>query len=122
MVAKLGLLPGMKIKLINEPQEYKDYLTGLNGNICFVNKLTNPVDIIHLFVKSKKELLIELPFFKNYLDNNGYLIISWPSQQSNTFTDLSNSFIFNLGSSHKLQQVDFFELDGQWSASKFKRI
>lgn len=58
LIEKLGIKPGMKILLINKPDDYFE-LTGKNlvHQLC-TNK--NAADLIHLFVQNSKEFESEM--------------------------------------------------------------
>jgi len=116
---KLGIKEGFEIKLINEPDNYIELLNGIASQIHFQNKLKNPVDVIHLFTKSKKELLIEFPFLKNFIRTNGMFWVSWPKKTSTYVSDLNENIIREIGLMNGLVDTKVCSIDDSWSALKF---
>jgi len=116
---KLGIKEGFEVKLINEPDNYIELLNGIASQIHFHNKLKEPVDVIHLFTKSKNELLIEFPFLKDFIRTNGMLWISWPKRNSKYVSDLSENIIREIGLTNGLVDTKVCSVDDDWSALKF---
>src|SRR5215216_7837042 len=66
LLKKLGIKPGLKILLLNSPDNYFELLEAdISGQLCIKNETP---DLIHLFVKNRKEFettMIKLePFCK----------------------------------------------------------
>lgn len=116
---KLGIKEGFEVKLINEPDNYLELLNGIASQIHFHNKLKEPVDVIHLFTKSKKELLIEFPFLKNLIKSNGMFWVSWPKNNSKYVSDLNENNIREIGLMNGLVNTKACSIDDNWSALKF---
>ncbi|MFA7227643.1 MAG: hypothetical protein WC061_01305 [Melioribacteraceae bacterium] len=116
---KLGIKEGFQIKLINEPDDLRESFNGSNNRIYFHKRLKEPVDLIHLFTRSKKELLVELPALKKYLKENGVLWVSWPERNSCYASDLNESVIREIGGNNGLTGMEICSIDENWSALKF---
>jgi len=117
----LGIRDGLKIKLINEPDSYFEKLKRFPEQINFQRKLKEPVDVIHLFACSQKELSVELRFFKNLLDENGSFLVSWPVNNPKLHSDLDEKNVIQIGSENNLSSISSCKLDRNWSAVKFTR-
>lgn len=77
LVNKLGIKPGLKIKLVNEPENYFS-LFETNIREQLVKKNETP-DIIHLFAKNRIEFESEMKRIKIFIKKNPVIIIwvSW---------------------------------------------
>lgn len=106
---------GLQIKLINEPDDYALKLKFEYPGINLVRTLHDKVDVIQLFVKSKKELMVELRSLKNYLTENGLLIVAWPDY-SNSITDLDELIVRDLAKNNHLSAIQTFSLNENWTA------
>ena len=115
---RIGIKEGYSIKLINEPEKYSEVVGQFNGRITFQKKLKEPVDLIHLFTKSKNELSVELPYLKKYIKNNGSIWISWPKRSSNAVSDLDSLMVRKIGMQNGLIAEDICSFDNTWFAIK----
>jgi hypothetical protein len=91
LIKKLGIKEEAKVLLINAPKEYMDFL-----NCDISNQLIKEIskaDLIHLFVKSKKEL--EEEFSKLIKNSNEKLVIwvSWYKKSAGITTDVTEDVI-----------------------------
>ena len=55
LAKKLGIKPDCQIFVDNAPDDYSDLLAPLPERVEFAKKLTNKVDLVHLFTKQAKE-------------------------------------------------------------------
>ena len=120
LYAYSGIEDGFRIKLINEPDEFKESLNGFYPQINFQNRLKEPVDLIHLFTRSKKELIVELPALAKYLKEEGTLWVSWPDINSDHISDLNEQTVREIGLLHGFEEIEFGTIGGNWSALKFR--
>ncbi|MBA4406895.1 DUF3052 domain-containing protein [bacterium] len=116
---KLGIKEGFEIKLINEPENFFISLDGIRTKVHFQKILKQPVDMIHLFTRSKKELLVEFPVLKNFIRTNGMLWVSWPKKSSSYVSDLNENFVREIGLVNGLVDTKICSIDESWSALKF---
>ena len=115
---KLGLKPGMSIRLVNEPP----YYPGLFNNwpeSTVLAKTGDPCDFIHCFYSRKAVLETELPELAKALKPGGMLWISWPKQAAKTDSDLNGNLVRKLGLGHGLVDIKVCAVDATWSALKF---
>ena len=116
---KLGIEDGFKIKLINEPDNYINSLNGIREKIHFQKILNEPIDIIHLFTRSKKELLVEFTGLKHFIKKNGMLWVSWQKKSSGYVSDLDENVIREIGMMNGMIDTKTCSIDENWSALKF---
>ena len=60
LAKKLGIKPGTMLFTVNAPDDYLSLLAPLPQDLVLANQVTADVDLIHLFVKSKKQLASSL--------------------------------------------------------------
>src|SRR5262245_4378798 len=93
LVKKLGINPGMKLLLINEPANYFDLL-GLNTGNQPSGKNDLP-DLVHLFAKNKKDFEKEMIKLRPLYHKKPTLIIwvSWYKKAAKIPTDMTEDTI-----------------------------
>lgn len=119
----LGIHDGMLIKLINEPPEYRSKINNeLSSRVTLLNKLNRKVDNIQLFVKSKNELIVDLPVLKKYIQGNGFITVFWPNSKSNTVSDIQTEVIQIIANQNGLEVQSTLIIDENWCASKLFKL
>ena len=116
---KLEIKEGLEIKLINEPEYFLDSLNGIREKVHIRHILNKPVDLIHLFTRSKKELWVEFAGLKRFMKKNGVLWISWPDKSSRIVSDLDENAVKDIGFKNGLVDVKSCSIDNNWRALKF---
>ena len=115
---KLGIKDGMKVRFINQPENYFDLLNGWPENVEVLKSNETLADFIHLFVKSSSELNAQLPILKDQIAKNGMIWISWYKKSSKIPTDVTEDVIRNLALSMGLVDVKVCAVDEKWSGLK----
>jgi hypothetical protein len=106
----------MKVKLINEPENFSERLASIFRGVEFINKLHQPVDSIFLFVQSKAELVVELPVLSKFVKGEGHLIISIPNQNSASISDLNDKILNQLVKESSMKLSREIILDDAWDS------
>ncbi len=119
LVEKLGIKPGYKIYFMNAPENYNDTLGKLPGDIVISKRLSEKIDFIQLFVKSRRVLQQKFPKCKKALAMDGMLWISWPKKASKMGTDLKENDVREIGLKNGLVDVKVCAVDEVWSGLKF---
>lgn len=119
LVEKLGIRPGHKIYFMNAPENYNDTLGKLPGDIVISKRLSEKIDFIQLFVKSRRVLQQKFPKCKKALAMGGMLWISWPKKASKMETDLKENAVREIGLKNGLVDVKVCAVDEVWSGLKF---
>ena len=116
---KLGLKPGLKIKIINAPNGYfelfENFPIGDQDNGASMTKK----DFIHYFTNSKVKLEEDICQLKNDISQKGMLWISWPKKASKTDTDLDGNMVRRIGLNNGLVDIKVCAIDETWSGLKF---
>ena len=93
LINKLGIKPGMKLLLKNEPDDYFKLLeVNISDQLCKRNEIP---DIVHLFVKNIKELDASMKKSKPLCKKNPAIVfwISWYKKAAKISTDISEDVI-----------------------------
>ena len=81
---------------------------------------TKPVDLIQVFVASKKELERQLGKLKSVLSPKGLLWVTYPKGTSKIRTDINRDIIREFAQKIGLQVVAMISIDETWSALRLK--
>jgi hypothetical protein len=120
---KLMIKPGQSLLVVNAPQDFiESKLTAhLPEEVRLEeNKAKGDVDVIQLFVKSKKELEDKLPKLKKQLKPDGKLWVTYPKGASEMKCDVNRDSIREYAPSVGLEAVAIFSVDENWSALRLK--
>ena len=121
LVAKLGIKAGTRIAILNAPAGYNRLLGKLPPRVTRKATVVGPLEFIHCFTDSKRDLERRFPAFERALAPAGMLWISWPKQASGVATDLTEDVIRAVGLGHGLVDVKVAAVDEVWSGLKFVR-
>ena len=103
----------------NPPVRYLEWIHPLPGDVDIREKLTGPLDFIHLFVKDQKAFRSLLVKSKQHLKSDGMVWVSWPKKSSGVATDLDENLIRDFGLKEGLVDIKVCAVDEIWSALKF---
>ncbi len=117
---KLLIKDNYRILLINEPEGYRSALGHLLKSVVVVNRMAGEVDLIQVFVTSKKELEDQLAKLKPILSKKTLLWVTYPKGTSNTKVDINRDVIREYAQSIELQAVALVAVDETWSALRLK--
>lgn len=115
---KLGIKPGFKLYLIDQPADYLDLLGELPDGLIFMDTLAQPPDLIHFFVKTVSELEAQLSFLKDKIGKNGAIWVSWYKKSAKIPTDVNEDIIRDTALALGLVDVKVCAVDEQWSGLK----
>jgi hypothetical protein len=119
LLKKLGIKPGYKMYIYQPPGAYFEWLNPLPEKIVLAEKLSGPLDFIHLFVKNQKDFQKVLLKGKRFLKSDGMLWVSWPKKSSGVVTDLDENVIRDFGLAQGLVDIKVCAVDETWSGLKF---
>ena len=118
LAIKLGLKPGMRVMLRDEPA---DYWTWCAFDPSLVTRVSAPqaFDFAHVFATERSVLARALKGVAAKLDARGMLWISWPKKSSGMTTDLTEDTLRELALPIGLVDVKVCAVTDVWSALKF---
>lgn len=100
------------------PDDYATLLAPLPDGVTFVKKLTNSVNVIHLFTKSASELDAKLRRWRHAIRNDAAIWISWPKKASKVATDITEDVIREVALPMGYVDVKVCAVDDTWSGLK----
>lgn len=113
----LGILPGFKMKKYQEPVNYLTLLGKLPEGAEFTYK-GKDLDMVHIFVFSKKDLKKYLPIAQNEIHKEGFVWVSWMRDRKGFESELSETLLKKIAREHNMVDVKDFSLDDKWDAMK----
>lgn len=118
LIQKLGIKPEHKVKLIHQPDDYFSLL-GQNIKDQFA-KEKDAADLVHLFVKDKKEFEKEMKALVPFIKKNPEIIIwvSWYKKSSGISTDITEDIIRDYALNNSLVDVKVCAVSDAWSGLK----
>ena len=120
LAKKLGIKEGFKIYIKNRPENYASLIEPLPPKVKIISRLTNELDMIHLFTKSRKELNRHIPNYVKRIKQNGMIWISWPKRASKLPTDVTEDVLReDILPAGYLVDVKVCAVDDIWSGLKF---
>jgi len=118
LAKKLGINADAKVFADAAPSDYASLLAPLPDGVKFVNKLTNSVDVIHLFTKSASELDAKLRRWRKAIKPDASIWISWPKKASKVPTDVTEDVIREIALPMGFVDVKVCAVDETWSGLK----
>ncbi|MFD1156603.1 DUF3052 family protein [Roseovarius aestuarii] len=116
--AKLGLKPGIKAVLLDEPDNYAELLGPNVPDVVFQRKLTSGAAFTHLFTTRRAELEKSLRIALPVMARDGMIWVSWPKKASKRPTDVTEDVIREIALPMGLLDVKVCAVDAVWSGLK----
>ncbi|MBI4322569.1 MAG: DUF3052 family protein [Chloroflexi bacterium] len=118
LAEKLGIKPGRKVLLVNEPGNYLALLGPATAGFSLYHDGEGPFDLIHVFAQDKAWLVEHIAPLKEGLAQNGALWVSWPKGSSGVQTDLTENIVRQLALEAGLVDTKVCAVDDTWSGLK----
>jgi len=118
LVKKLGIKEGFNVLFVNAPDGF-DRELDLPAGVTVNAKSKKPLDCVHLFVKSKREMVSVFSRYSAQLSPAGMFWISWPKKASGVTTDLTENVVREIGLAKGMVDVKVCAVDEVWSGLKF---
>lgn len=116
LLKKLGVKEGLKVLLLNPPEDYFDLLSkDISGQFCGKNEKP---DFIHLFVKSEKEFVVQMQKLVTKILPTTIIWVSWYKKSAKIPTDITEDTIRNYALQHDLVDVKVCAVSEIWSGLK----
>ena len=90
---KLGLKPYTSLLVINEPNQYREWLGDIPDGVTFTASAEPPIAAVHLFTAERIELETRLRELRGSLEQAGFIWVSWPKKVSGVPTDITEDVI-----------------------------
>ena len=119
LVQKIGIKPGYRVILRNQPSSFLKDLGPLPERVQQTEKLSGTANVVICFTDRKAELEKSFPLLAGKLVPDGMLWISWPKKASCLPTDLTEDVVRKVGLECGLVDVKVCAIDETWSGLKF---
>jgi hypothetical protein len=117
---KLQMKSGRKVLIINQPDEYSKVLGKLPADVSVVSVSAKDIDVVQLFVESRKQLEKELPKLKSKVAEKGMIWVTYPKGTSSKKGDINRDSIAEYALTLGLEGVAIVSVDDDWSALRLK--
>jgi Protein of unknown function (DUF3052) len=119
---KLSVKDGDSLLIVDPPEDYVEKTFGTVPRTVkiHVGKAAAEVDVIQVFVESKKELEAKLPKLKKQLKAEGKIWVTYPKGATAAKIDVNRDVIREYGATIGLEAVAIFSVDEKWSALRMK--
>ena len=118
LAQKLGIGEGRRIRLLNGPADYRQWLAPLPTGVVFERALSARTDIVHLFVDQRADLAGELQRLRESIRADAAVWVSWPKRASKVATDLSEDVIRELALPLGFVDIKVCAVSEVWSGLK----
>jgi hypothetical protein len=119
LIQKIGIRPGHRIILKNEPPSFLKDLGPLPEGAEHSNNSSGKADVVVCFTERKADLQKRFSALASRLAPDGMLWISWPKKASGFPTDLTEDVVREVGLGCGLVDVKVCAIDETWSGLKF---
>ena len=118
LAKKLGIKEGFKIRVVNPPDYYFDLFVDMPESITIVTDIETKKNFIHYFATKAKDLQNNIALFKDEIEKDGIIWVSWYKKSSKIPSDVTEDFIRNLALSNGLVDIKVCAVDEVWSGLK----
>lgn len=116
---KLGIREGMKVLVINSPDNFKSLLEPMAKKVKFLSEAKPNLEFIQLFVKTNLQLFDAIPSLKENLAKDGCMWVCFPKRSSGTITDITENKLRDFLVEEGLVDVKVVYIDKTWTGLKF---
>ena len=120
LIKKLGIKENFKVRFIQEPDHYADLLGPLPDGVRILEEddFSELANFIHIFARNVSEFEEPFLIFKDQIERNGMIWVSWYKKAAKIPTDLNENIIRDFALSLGLVDVKVCAVDEQWSGLK----
>lgn len=118
LVKKLGIKPGHKIYVKNQPENYYSLVGSLDEQVNVLKRLSSEIDLIHIFTRSKTELSKSLNLYLDKIKTNGCIWVSWPKKSSKIPSEVTEDTVREVALPLGLVDIKVCAVDEIWSGLK----
>jgi hypothetical protein len=118
LAQKLGIKPGMIVHVVNAPGDYAALVDPFPENVMISSKPERELDLVHVFTKSRSELVASLKALQKKIKQNGIIWVSWPKKSSGVPSEVTEDTVRQVALSLGLVDVKVCAFDEIWSGLK----
>lgn len=118
LARKLGIAAGSRVVVVHVPEGYRDWLEPLPERVQFDAKVSETVDVVHVFVDRRAELMAQLEVLRGRIAPAAVVWVSWPKKASKVPTDITEDTIRELALPLGFVDVKVCAVSAVWSGLK----
>jgi hypothetical protein len=118
LIQKLGINREMRVHLSHVPEGYLELLGPGMDDVEQVKTCRGLFNMMQLFVTSRAVLERDLIRFKEHLEQDGMIWVSWPKKSSGVKTDVAEDVIREICLPMQLVDIKVCAIDAIWSGLK----
>jgi hypothetical protein len=116
---KLGYKQGMTVRVDGAPVDYLGMLALPDElSVKWAKDERARVGFVHLFASSKPALQTKLRSFRNAIDSDGVIWVSWPKKSSGVTSDITEDVVREVALPLGLVDIKVCAVDEVWSGLK----
>ncbi|HKK28432.1 MAG TPA: DUF3052 family protein [Gemmatimonadota bacterium] len=122
LVRKLGLKPGMRVRLLDAPEGYWSLLGGSPGSLeveVLAPDDPGEADFTHLFAVEPAALAEGFERARRTMAEDGMVWASWPKKSSDLPSEIGRAEVMAAGKTAGLVDVKVCAVDETWSGLRF---
>ena len=118
LAKKLGIKPPLTLAAVHAPSDYRDWLGELPEGVEIVAKAGRRMEAVHLFVTRRAELAKSLASYRDRLEHDGFVWVSWPKKASKVPTDITEDVIREVALPMGFVDIKVCAVSDVWSGLK----
>jgi hypothetical protein len=118
LAQKLGIKERHKVHVVDAPKNYRALLEPLPPSVEFASKLDQSTGVVHVFATDRAALAKMLAGFRQRLDPQAIVWVSWPKKSAKMPTDVTEDTIRELALPLGFVDVKVCAVDDTWSGLK----
>ena len=118
LAKKLGIKPGFRIAVLNGPGDYAQLLAPMPDGVTLVARVSNRVDLVHLFAASRKQLDAALRRCRHAIRPAAAIWVSWPKKSSGVAGDVNGDTVREIALPMGLVDIKVCAVTDVWSGLK----
>lgn len=120
LAKKLRLADGLKVLVLNAPEEYMNWIQQWADNLFLDDKPDGKYDFVHVFVRNSGEYNTYCDMAVDAVNYDGLLWMSYPKKSSGVESDLSRDILWEMMKETGMRPVMQIAVDDTWSALRFR--
>jgi hypothetical protein len=118
LAKKLGIKPGSTLHSVHAPANYLALVAPLPENVTVRRGVVDDLDVVHLFTKTRAELIELLDLYKPKIKQNGSIWVSWPKKTSGIPSEITEDTVREIALPLGLVDIKVCAVDETWSGLK----
>jgi hypothetical protein len=118
LAKKLGIKERTNIVAVGAPRGYRQLLEPLPASVRFSTKVDRTTGLVHIFSTKKSQLSIALATYRNKMDPQGVIWVSWPKKSAKVPTEITEDIVREVALPLGFVDVKVCAVDELWSGLK----